>query len=453
MGEVVATGIGIIFIYVIGIYVISTLLNEKVNFKDKISFLGYIGTLLALILGYTISIPLFRMFVNTLILILGCKAIFRNRKLSDVFSAVIINQLLFLISEIGFLLIMSIINNFDVERLIENTFGTLITNTIVPILVLLMVKKFNVKNIYLKLSMILDNINSRKLVTIIICSVFVINLLLGSMYYQINIFILMLINGLFVTFVIFEVYETLEERRKVLEERKKALEAENKNIQYQAENDALLNTLNEYERIADQQRVINHENTNQLNALEQMIENKEGEEAILGYIHKLKHDSKTADETIMEKTKRIPSGGLQGIIYQKMIKMKKRKVTYSLNISRDLKELDFKKLGIETNVDMCKVIGVFLDNAIEEVKGLRERIVDIELYKDEKDFCIGITNSFGKNKNLDHIDELGYTTKGEGHGYGLSLVKQILESNKRLENERRITGRYFTQVLRIKNMK
>ena len=238
-----------------------------------------------------------------------------------------------------------------------------------------------------------------------------------------------------------------------MEAEKKALEAENKNIQYQAENDALLNTLNEYERIADQQRVINHENSNQLNALEQMIVNEEGEEAILGYIHKLQNDSKTNDETIMNKTKRIPSGGLQGIIYQKMIIIKKRKISYSLDISRDLKELDFKKLGIDTNVDMCKVIGVFLDNAIEEVKGLRERIVDIELYKDEDDFCIGITNSFGKNKSLKKIDELGYTTKGDGHGYGLCLVKQILESNKRLENERKITGRYFTQILRIKNMK
>lgn len=452
MGEVIKTIISEAFLVIVEIFIISKILNREINMKDYRFYLGSIFTIILIIVNYNISTSFIKMFISTIILFLGAKYIFKE-SLNKTLSSAVLAQIIFFSAEMIFLILVTIINNFSAEELMKSTFGVVITNIIVPLISLCIIYIPSIDKKTKSIANMMETINNKTLTILIVASIIIINLILASIYKQVNFITLMIINTAFISLIIYAVYYTLHSKNKELEERKKALEAENKNIQYQAENDALLNTLNEYERIADQQRVINHENTNQLNALEQMIENNEGEEAILGYIHKLKHDSKTADETIMEKTKRIPSGGLQGIIYQKMIKMKKRKVTYSLNISRDLKELDFKKLGIDTNVDMCKVIGVFLDNAIEEVKGLRERVVDIELYKDEKDFCIGITNSFGKNKNLDHIDELGYTTKGEGHGYGLSLVKQILESNKRLENERRITGRYFTQVLRIKNMK
>ena len=452
MGEVIKNLFGITFVAVTATYIMSQILNKKVNFKDWKLYIGVILIILVLIINYQFFTSFVNVFNATLIIFCGNKFIFNDNFNRSLCSAVL-TQLIFIISEMIFLTVVTFINNFDVETLTSTVFGAMITNIAIALIAFIMFSIPFIKKNTRKITNTMEQVNNKTMVVLIVLMIIVINLLLTAIYNKVSLVILLIINTSFISLIIYAVYYTLHSKNKELEERRKALEAENKNIQYQAENDALLNTLNEYERIADQQRVINHENTNQLNALEQMIENNEGEEAILGYIHKLKHDSKTADETIMEKTKRIPSGGLQGIIYQKMIKMKKRKVTYSLNISRDLKELDFKKLGIDTNVDMCKVIGVFLDNAIEEVKGLRERVVDIELYKDEKDFCIGITNSFGKNKNLDHIDELGYTTKGEGHGYGLSLVKQILESNKRLENERRITGRYFTQVLRIKNMK
>ena len=44
-----------------------------------------------------------------------------------------------------------------------------------------------------------------------------------------------------------------------------------------------------------------------------------------------------------------------------------------------------------------------------------------------------------------------YTTKGDGHGYGLTLVNKILsEETGKLENEKSINRDTFTQTLKIK---
>ena len=50
---------------------------------------------------------------------------------------------------------------------------------------------------------------------------------------------------------------------------------------------------------------------------------------------------------------------------------------------------------------------------------------------------------------LDKIDEKKYTTKGEGHGYGLSLVKEIVNKSPKLKNIRMINDDVFIQILKI----
>ena len=49
------------------------------------------------------------------------------------------------------------------------------------------------------------------------------------------------------------------------------------------------------------------------------------------------------------------------------------------------------------------------------------------------------------------INNMKYTTKGEGHGYGLTLVNKLLEEESdKLENEKSINRDTFTQTLKIK---
>ena len=44
------------------------------------------------------------------------------------------------------------------------------------------------------------------------------------------------------------------------------------------------------------------------------------------------------------------------------------KIKYDLDIANDVKTVDLLEIGDNTNLNICKIIGVFLDNAIEGFK-------------------------------------------------------------------------------------
>ena len=117
--------------------------------------------------------------------------------------------------------------------------------------------------------------------------------------------------------------------------------------------------------------------------------------------------------------------------------MDKLKIKYKLNISRDVRTTDLIDLDEDLVIKICKILGVFLDNAIEAVKGLKKKQIAVEMYAIDNDLCIDITNNFKGNLDINKISEAKYTTKGDGHGYGLTLVNQIINDEAgKLENER-----------------
>ena len=380
----------------------------------------------------------------TLIFIAMFKTIFPNEKINIIIICSIICQLLMLMAEFIYAFVVSIIFNMDQSTFANSTIGTLLSNIIIVLLILVLINFKPITNLCTNIIKKSENISDKKIFIILIILMTIINLLLFTVYYQIDLIYLICINWAFIIFITYITFKFIDEKNKLLIQT-------NRTLQYKAENDALINNLHEYEKLADQHRMLNHENKNQLLAIKQMINNNE--DGVISYIDKLLKTKVPDDQSLLANTKRIPSGGLQGIIYQKMLIIKKAKIKHSLNISRELKNLDFKKLDIDTNVDVCKIVGVFLDNAIEEVKGLRERMIGVDLYVEDDKLCISVSNTFGKNKDFSKIDEVGYTTKSDGHGYGLSLVREILSKNERLENTRAVTGKFFTQVIKISDMK
>ena len=153
----------------------------------------------------------------------------------------------------------------------------------------------------------------------------------------------------------------------------------------------------------------------------------------------------------MRKTFKIPEGGLRAIIYGKLCKMDELRIKYSLDIARDVRTVDLINMDEEIVLNICKILGVFLDNAIEAVKNLKEKQITIEIYLMDGKLCIDITNNFEGKLELDKLDKEKYTTKGKNHGYGLSLVKQIINDNSNIfENEKSISRNTFTQKLKIK---
>ena len=212
-----------------------------------------------------------------------------------------------------------------------------------------------------------------------------------------------------------------------------------------------ISSLKEYEVMIDKFRVDTHENKNEFLTIRNMLKDKNNKEDIVKYIDKLVDNKIKDNDKIMKKTAKIPSGGLRATIYSKLCLMEKLKIKYTLNISRDIRTTDLIDLDEDIVLKICKILGVFLDNAIEAVKGLKKKEIAIEMYNIDNELCIDITNNFEGNLDLDKINNMKYTTKGEGHGYGLTLVNKLLEEESdKLENEKSINRDTFTQTLKIK---
>ena len=210
-----------------------------------------------------------------------------------------------------------------------------------------------------------------------------------------------------------------------------------------------INSLKEYETMIDKFRVNTHENKNELMTIRNMVKNKD--KNIIEYIDALVDNKIKDNEKIMYQTSKIPEGGLRATIYSKLCVMDKYKIKYKLDIAKNVRTVDLINLDEEIILNICKILGVFMDNAIEEVRNLKKKEIRIELYVIENKLYIDITNNFKGNIDINKIGHERNTSKGEEHGYGLLLVNKIVKENsKYLHNEKSINGNYFTQTLKIK---
>ena len=278
------------------------------------------------------------------------------------------------------------------------------------------------------------NKRTKYMVGIIALSVLLFSVLFYFCYFNINRILMLVI--VFITVIIYTVivFGIIKEYEK--------------NLKIQSEYDILLKNLNEYENLLDLQRVTNHENKNQLLVIKGMID--KGESNTSEYINSIIDTQYKDNDAIIYKTNRIPSGGLRGLIYYKILTMKEKKINSNLDVDRSLNELDFDNIPVKTNQELCKIVGVFLDNAIQAVSELKKKEIDIYLKYENDELYIKVSNNYSGVIELDKIDNSGYTTKGKGHGYGLSLVKGIIRENDCFKNDREIHGKMFSQIIRLK---
>jgi two-component system sensor histidine kinase AgrC len=169
----------------------------------------------------------------------------------------------------------------------------------------------------------------------------------------------------------------------------------------------------------------------------------------ISYIDKiLKNEKDDYNIELLKKLHYLPQGGLKGLIYYKIEQMIDKKIDVYVDISSNLKNTKVLKDNLQ---DISKIIGVYLDNAIEAALNADKKYIIIESYMEDDNIVFKFSNTYKESVDLNKVDKEGYTTKGEGKGYGLSLVKDILENNKTFSQERELNGIYYVQKLYIKN--
>lgn len=225
------------------------------------------------------------------------------------------------------------------------------------------------------------------------------------------------------------------------------VKAQNNRIASEYEN--LLKYVKVYENAVEEKSKNQHEYKNQLILLKGML-GKTNKKA-LNYINELLNtDSENEDINWLNKLKYVPQGGLKGLLYYKIQEMLKEDVKIFVDVSPELEKSTNSRIINKLLGDVSKVIGVYIDNSIEAVRNLKEKYIVIEFYIENKNIVFSISNNYNGSIDIDKVDKEGYTTKGTGHGYGLSLVRDIIDKNDKLSQKRELNGIYFVQKLYIK---
>ena len=325
--------------------------------------------------------------------------------------------------------------HFTQEYLNTTVPGILFTNICILVIVLII---SNINKVKVILRNIFDSYKEKStfiiMVIVILCLSIVVFVIYQNFYIESSLSYLILINLFFIGVYVFMIGFFVEK----------------------SNNDNLISKydqLHEYSKTYEQELVKRskrqHEYENQLIIIRSMIE--EGEDNAVEYINRiLKSDEKKNDIKWLTKLTYIPYGGLKGLLYFKLIEMMNKKLNVYLEVSEDLKKKSLWKTYEEDAQDISRIIGVYLDNAIEAASISEEKTIEIQFYLENKNivFCLG--NTFKGKIEESKLDNEGYSSKGKNRGYGLPLVKDLLSKHEELKDERVIVDQYYVQKLIIK---
>lgn len=219
-----------------------------------------------------------------------------------------------------------------------------------------------------------------------------------------------------------------------------------KNKTAEKEQKQLLELMEEYENLLETGRENRHEMLNNLIVLK-TEKNKASEkyEELLDDIIRQYQSKKSTNYSSLYK---LPSG-IKGIVYYKMANIKENEITFTSVISEEMYKL-FDEMDTKLYYKVCKITGILIDNAIEASTVSDDKLLLVDIYKENNLINIYIENTFEGTVDINLINKKGFSTKGKNRGLGLHIVSTILRENDNLSLEQRVVNNKFVSILKIK---
>lgn len=407
------------------VYFVSKILIIKLKLNIKNVLYIFLFLILSAII-YTIQDKAISIILHFLILILINKIIFQVSISKSTMLALICYLMLICSDILSFFIYIL----FNLDPFTINSYLKLLVGNSVVIILLFAISKIN---FIINILVIIIEKSENKVLKFILSSLAIIGLLYTFIYYNISSKSIetVLVNTLTIalfTIVFVKLY----------------LEKANK-TNLKNEYDKMSEYVKVYEEVIEKDRIRRHENKNQLITIKGMISKKDKQAH--EYIDSLIADNSDKTYKWISELKNIPIGGLKGLLFYKVNKMRECNIEVSLTISRSLENSKLQSVNTKLYKELCQIIGVYVDNAIEACMESDIKSIGIEIYKDGDIFEFIITNTYKGNLEVDNMDNAGYTTKGNGHGYGLSLVQDIINSNPQFFQNRELINDYYIQHL------
>ena len=183
--------------------------------------------------------------------------------------------------------------------------------------------------------------------------------------------------------------------------------------------DSMEHTLANLAELNNKLRAQRHDFLNHLQVVYSLIEMREYDEAN-AYIERI-----YGEITALSRTMKTASPAINALLQVKLAACEKAGITVDLHINSNWKDLPIP------GWEMCKVLSNLIDNAIDALADSEEKLLTITMTEDLHTYRFEVADSGAAipPQNRESIFEPGVTTKSEGHGMGLYIVRKTLREH------------------------
>jgi two-component system sensor histidine kinase AgrC len=423
-------------------YVFVTYNLKIIEFKKKDFLLNLVIVYLISGIGCLnlemLSLPLF--FITMMILLF-----LQNKKIIQNFISIMLSIIIFIVSDTIQGAIFIELFNQDVNKLLDNNIIVILMH--ISLFFIALIFSSFVAYILKKFKFNLKDINVRNKFSVLIFSnialtalIFYINAMIIKFVHVDNLIILidsiLFLSYFFLTIIMVYI---------VIIHFKNDLEYENKKIQFESLQEYTLNL----ESMYNDMRKFKHDYINILSSMAGYFEYKDFEKLEKFFNKKiLKLSENISNENYkLDKLQNIKIVELKGILSSKVIRAQELGIDLFIDI---MEPIQFIKMDI---IDLCRSIGILLDNAIEAAILCKVPSVKIGIINKKNSTCILIINScLDDTPPIYKMFAYGFSTKGSNRGCGLSNLKEILNNYQNISLETSLENGQFIQNIQVLNI-
>lgn len=423
--------VGTAFLSCAEVYLWFVLADKKIDYKEKKMYLYTLILTICVFINHNYGIHSIKEITTVLFALIFCKIIVKL-SIRETVILTFLGQLIIMITEAIMVGIMSVVFRFNIDYIMNDSLVTLFFDLVMTVLVILFSRIKIWKKLYNWIIRITGYIKTSQLAIFLLFITLGSSIFSTSVYFKNNLIISLIFNvaiSIIYTVIIILVFRY--QYKYYVTKSKYSLS---------------LDDLQAQETLLNDYRISNHENKNNLLTIKEMTSNKK----ILGFINALiKENYSSNNYSLVKKCMKLPTRGIRALIYNKMKLMNSKGIKCYLSVDRKVSSEIIKGLTDDDIVDICKILGVFLDNSIEELDIYEKKIINISLSLFDKSLSIVISNNYNGPVNKNNLDSKK-STKGKGRGYGLQLVKRIVSINKKIDHNTIIGKDLFTQEIIVK---
>lgn len=227
---------------------------------------------------------------------------------------------------------------------------------------------------------------------------------------------------------------------------KKDVKLQTQNVQYKS----LQNYTAQVEELYQNLRGFKHDYLNLLTTMDYYVANKDWEAMRVFYETKISPTRAMLQNSYQDlgQLQNLEIAEIKSILYNKFVKAVEMNIAVNLEIREPIRQLDADP------VDIARVLGIYLDNAIDALNAPElsddQRQLHVAVLTDSDAVVFIIRNTCQDFPlQLQKLGTLNYSTKGENRGMGLYLARQTLRNYRNIQSTPSYEDHAFTQTLII----